>query len=753
MASYADNFNRANGAIGAAWANVGGASFQIVSNEVRQQSSGGQYYAGRYESNMDSGDYSVTATIRCTDGASGVGVIGRMTASGTATSDIDGYAAFYFPGDRWYLQRLVNGQDSFGGSGVALDDYVGSTTAGTNYTVELRMSGTSIDVYIDSTLRMSATDSGLSTGRAGLMSYGGANSTNAPYYENFTAIDAAGTNATATPSAASATFAAQTPTISVSSASTATPSAAAATFAAQTPTIVAVRNVTITPAAAAATFGAQAPVVWITSAKGALRFYGNGADVNRVLIDLDDNVTDPPVDVGAGDFSYEFWFRCAYADNTTTATDEDVRYSNIILDRDIWGHARGWCLGVTRSGSDLVIGHGIAGNSWSTYWGTTDVGDDDWHFCEYSRSGSTIRVFIDGSQEFSYSYGADLSYPNGEAGGGGQFNPYLVIGCEKHDVGYYWTGQFDEFRVSDAARHTSGYTRPSAPFATDADTMALFHFDEGAGTIAYDSSGQGGAVNATLLVGGSPSGPTWVSSGAPLSGDVAVTPTAASATFAAQSVTISAGATVSPTEAAATFAAQSVTISAGATVTPSAASIIGAAQSVTVSTDAVVTATNASATWAAQSVTVSAGGSVIATPTEANATFAAQSPTVIAVQNVIVSASNAEAAFDSQSPAISTGATITVTGANATWAAQSVTVLTDGNTTATPESVDLLWVAQSPAITADSVVTSSGVSLVWTVQAPSIIIGNAFTVALTTRARDFNLSTVARSFALTADRE
>ena len=144
---------------------------------------------------------------------------------------------------------------------------------------------------------------------------------------------------------------------------------------------------------------------------------------------------------------------------------------------------------------------------------------------------------------------------------------------------------------------------------------------------------------------------------------------------------------------------------------------------------------------------------MIATPTEANATFAAQLPTVIAVQNVIVSASNAEAAFDSQSPAISTGATITVTGANATWAAQSVTVLTDGNTTATPESVDLLWVAQSPAITADSVVTSSGVSLVWTVQAPSIIIGNAFTVALTTRARDFNLSTVARSFALTADRE
>jgi len=67
--------------------------------------------------------------------------------------------------------------------------------------------------------------------------------------------------------------------------------------------------------------------------------------------------------VGTGNFCYEFWMRAALADNTTTATDEDARYSNIILDRDIWSHERGWVLGVTRNAGNtaLVACFGVAG--------------------------------------------------------------------------------------------------------------------------------------------------------------------------------------------------------------------------------------------------------------------------------------------------------------------------------------------------------------------------------------------------------
>jgi hypothetical protein len=41
----------------------------------------------------------------------------------------------------------------------------------------------------------------------------------------------------------------------------------------------------------------------------------------------------------------------------------------------------------------------------------------------------------------------------------------------------------------------------------DADTVALDHFDEGAGTTAADASGNGNAGE--LVVGGKPEGPEW----------------------------------------------------------------------------------------------------------------------------------------------------------------------------------------------------------------------------------------------------
>ena len=78
-----------------------------------------------------------------------------------------------------------------------------------------------------------------------------------------------------------------------------------------------------------------------TTVRHGVRFYGNATgQIDRLRIELD-NPADPPIDVGASDFCYEFWMRCALADNATTATDEDARYSNIILDRDIWSHQRG----------------------------------------------------------------------------------------------------------------------------------------------------------------------------------------------------------------------------------------------------------------------------------------------------------------------------------------------------------------------------------------------------------------------------
>lgn len=243
-----------------------------------------------------------------------------------------------------------------------------------------------------------------------------------------------------------------------------------------------------------------------------MRFNGNGSDVNRVRIPLD-SPTDPPVDVGAGDFCYEFWMRAAYADNTSTATDEDARYSNIILDKDIWAHQRGWALGATRSGSNLILCFGVAGASltWSTIYTTSNIGNNAWHHVRLNRSGNTVRIFVDGVQEASGTYAGDLSYPNGYTPTGGKDGAYLVIGCEKSDLGYFYNGSIDSLRVSDVSRGTATFTPPSR-HDIDGDTVALFPFIEGTGTVVSDALG---GPSGEVLYGGSPAGPVWAEGYAP----------------------------------------------------------------------------------------------------------------------------------------------------------------------------------------------------------------------------------------------
>ncbi len=58
------------------------------------------------------------------------------------------------------------------------------------------------------------------------------------------------------------------------------------------------------------------------------------------------------------------------------------------------------------------------------------------------------------------------------------------------DLGSYYSGLIDEMRVSQKARYDKDFT-PQNRFEPDADTLALYHFDEGAGDVLKDSSGNG----------------------------------------------------------------------------------------------------------------------------------------------------------------------------------------------------------------------------------------------------------------------
>jgi hypothetical protein len=262
-----------------------------------------------------------------------------------------------------------------------------------------------------------------------------------------------------------------------------------------------------------------------------LRFFGNGVnDIDRVKIPIDDPanaLSGPPADVGATDFTIEFWMRAFASENSAAAVgggaNIDWIYGNILLDRDRYNQDRKF--GVSIAGG--VVAFGVSGDGTGDYTlvGSTVVLDGAWHHLalQRRRSDGRLEIFVDGALD-AVAGGAlgpdgDVSYPDdgvpGNFCGGPCTNsdPFLVLGAEKHDAGPAfpsYSGWLDELRLSTTLRYSGGFTPPSAPFASDAATAALYHFDEGGGSAVRDSSGaSGGPSDGVRRFGGSPAGPRW----------------------------------------------------------------------------------------------------------------------------------------------------------------------------------------------------------------------------------------------------
>lgn len=246
-----------------------------------------------------------------------------------------------------------------------------------------------------------------------------------------------------------------------------------------------------------------------------LRFYGTGRDgVDRVIIPLD--VPPRPVDVG-DDFTIEFWLKALPGDNAAPAcfpSEDNWIYGNVVIDRDVYFAGDYGDYGISLADGRVVFGVNN-GSQGTTLCGQTDVADGRWHHIAVTRSAvdGNLALFIDGrldargdgpTGDVSYRDGRATQYPA---------DPFLVIGAEKHDACPEYPsfrGWLDEVRISRIIRYRSAFTPPATPFTPDPDTVALYHFDEGASITIRDSSGApGGPSDGTLRVGGSPAGPVW----------------------------------------------------------------------------------------------------------------------------------------------------------------------------------------------------------------------------------------------------
>ncbi|MBK6767308.1 MAG: LamG domain-containing protein [bacterium] len=252
-----------------------------------------------------------------------------------------------------------------------------------------------------------------------------------------------------------------------------------------------------------------------------------GPDVDRVKIRVDDETNSlpgPVVDVGAMDFTIEFWMKASPDnDQPAVACGANINwiYGNIMLDRDRYNQDRKF--GLSIAGDKLIFGVSGDGTGDRTICGVTDVTDNVWHHIAIGRrrSDGFMYLLVDGNLESSANGpDGDISYPDDGIPGNycngpcDYSDPFIVLGVEKHDAdpANYpgFTGNLTELRISDTLRYVNNYPTPAARFTSDARTLGLYHFTEGAGDTLHDSSNHPQGPNHGIrYFGGTPAGPLW----------------------------------------------------------------------------------------------------------------------------------------------------------------------------------------------------------------------------------------------------
>jgi hypothetical protein len=230
-----------------------------------------------------------------------------------------------------------------------------------------------------------------------------------------------------------------------------------------------------------------------------LRFGGSGSStpgLDRVLIPVNPHNA---VDVGAADFTIEFWMAGTAADNSggdvSCGNNYDWINGRIIVDRDRFpvsgADGRDFGASVTTAGAIAFGVQNAAGAATTICTTGVNVLNGAWHHIALQRStNGLMQIWVDGqNRALASGPTGDISYPN-NVGGGRPYDPYLAFGAEKHDAGPSFPsfrGLFDEVRISASWRYGATFAPPTAPFVPDAAAVAIYHFDGTPGALCSGS--------------------------------------------------------------------------------------------------------------------------------------------------------------------------------------------------------------------------------------------------------------------------
>jgi hypothetical protein len=136
------------------------------------------------------------------------------------------------------------------------------------------------------------------------------------------------------------------------------------------------------------------------------------------------------------------------------------------------------------SGWSLELENGYAivwvlnsNNQWVVVRNTSvRLNANSWYHVALTFANGSARVFVNGTSSAATAVGTLTQ------------GPFFRIGGL---AGYgYLNGQIDELRISNTARYTATFSPPTSDFVSDANTMALYHFNEN-GQSVIDSGPNG----------------------------------------------------------------------------------------------------------------------------------------------------------------------------------------------------------------------------------------------------------------------
>lgn len=170
-------------------------------------------------------------------------------------------------------------------------------------------------------------------------------------------------------------------------------------------------------------------------------------------------------DFGTGDFTIECWF---YISSNSTANAGGVRKATLIANYPDYPANDGYTLVIDGSssttGTGLIFENRWSGGSWSVS-ATTTISLNAWHHVAVARSGTTTKLFLDGSEVASGTLGNQTVNSTLATTIGRQ----QLIGSLQEFIGYISNIRL----VKGTAVYTGSYSVPTVPLTAISGTSLL----------------------------------------------------------------------------------------------------------------------------------------------------------------------------------------------------------------------------------------------------------------------------------------